>query len=263
MSNAMKVISEAFERFERTESGAQKSSGLQGVRVEEVGGERLRRVALITEPRGAAADRFRFLRLRLLELLSQKDRKRILVTSPLPQDGKSTVAMNVATTMADGGKRTVLLIDADLHISAVSELLGLQGRPGLAECLQSGLDPMSAVRRLEPLAWYALPAGRADGNPAEVLHSAALPGVIAALSGQFEFIVIDSPPVAPLSDALSLKKEADGTLLVVRAGVTPSEVVEQTVSLIGREHVLGIVLNRVEGLERLYSKYSKYYRSKG
>ena len=170
--------------------------------------------------------------------------------------------MNVATAMADGGKRTVLLIDADLHHSAVSELLGLDGRPGLAESLQAGLDPMSAVRRLEPLAWYVLPAGHAGGNPAEVLQSAALPGLIATLSAQFDWVVIDSPPVAPLSDALSLKKETEGTLLVVRAGSTPSEAVEQTMALIGREHVLGIVLNGVEGLDRLYSKYSKYYRSK-
>jgi Mrp family chromosome partitioning ATPase len=119
---------------------------------------------------------------------------------------------------------------------------------------------MSAVLRLEPLACYFLPAGKPEGNPTELLQSAAMPGVIAALSAQFDGIVSDSPPVAPFTDALSLKKEVDGTLLVVRAGQTPSASVEEVVALLGREHLFGIVLNAVEGLDRLYSKYSKYYK---
>jgi capsular exopolysaccharide synthesis family protein len=241
---------------------AEQAPGLQGLPIEEVDVKRLSRVALIMDPRGAAADRFRFLRLRLLEFQNQKERRRLLVTSPLPQDGKSTIALNVATALADAGKRTVLFIDADLHHSAVTDQLGLESRSGLAECLQAGLGPMSAVLRLEPLAWYFLPAGQPGGNPTELLQSAALPCVIAALSAQFDWIVIDSPPVAPFTDALSLKKEVDGALLVVRAGQTPSDSVEEAVTLLGREHILGIVLNAVEGLDRLYSKYSKYYQNK-
>jgi len=238
------------------------ASGLEGVPLEDVDLDRLQRVAFITEPRGPAADRFRFLRLRLLESQDQKSRRRLLVTSPLPQDGKSTIALNIATAMADAGKRSTLLIDGDLHHATVSEQLGFQDRPGLAECLQAGLDPMRAVLRLGPLACYFLPAGKPDGNPTELMQSGALSGVMAALAAQFEWIVIDSPPLAPFTDTLSLKKESDGSLLVVRAGRTPGEDVENAMSLLGREHVLGIVLNGVDGLDRLYSKYSKYYKSK-
>jgi capsular exopolysaccharide synthesis family protein len=239
---------------------AEATTGLQGVSIEQVELKRLTRVSLITDPRGAGADRLRFLRMRLLEFRNQKDRRCLLVTSPLPQDGKSTTALNVASVLADAGKRTVLLIDADLHHSAVTEQLGFESRSGLSECLQAGLGPMSAVLRLEPLAFCFLPAGKPDGNPTELLQSAALPAVIAALSAQFDWIVIDSPPVAPFTDALTLKKEVDGTLLVVRAGQTPSASVEEAITLLGREHLFGIVLNAVEGLDRLYSKYSKYYR---
>jgi len=238
------------------------ASGLEGIPVEEVDLKRLRRVPLVTEPRGGAADRFRFLRLRVLEFQNQKPCRRLLVTSPLPKDGKSTIALNLATALADAGKRNILLIDADPHHATVTRQLGLPGRPGLTECLQAGADPMSTVLRLEPLACYFLPAGAPAGNPGELLQSAGLPRVLAALSARFDWTILDSPPVAPFSDVLSLKSEADGTLLVVRAGHTPGDAVEEALKLLGREHVLGIVLNAVEGLDRLYTKYSKYYGNK-
>ena len=241
--------------------------------LEDVDLERLSRVAMITDPRGLAADRFRFLRLRLSQWQGQKSLKRLLVTSPLPQDGKSTVALNFATALAEGGKRPTLLIDADLHLATLSAQLGFQDRNGLAECLQAGMGTTSAamlgfrlldlnaVLKLGPLACHFLPAGKPDGNPTDLTHSGALSVVMAALSDHFEWIVVDSPPVMLFTDALSLKKETDGALLVVRAGQTPGDAVETAMGLLGREHVAGIVLNAVEGLEREYSKYSKYYKS--
>jgi Mrp family chromosome partitioning ATPase len=121
------------------------------------------------------------------------------------------------------------------------------------------MDPMAAVRRLAPLACCLLPAGQCAGNPTELLQSTALSGVFEALSARFEWMVIDSPPVTPLTDVLSLQKQADGTLLVVRAGRTPDDAVDGAMALLGRKHVAGIVLNGVEGLDRMYSKY---YRAK-
>jgi capsular exopolysaccharide synthesis family protein len=233
---------------------------MQDIPVEEIDLDRLCRVAFFTEPRGPAADRFRFLRLRLLELRNARNLHHILVTSPLAQDGKSTVALNLATTLAERGKREVLLVEADLHRSALTQQLGLGIRPGLAECLTNGLAAISAVRRLEPLGCYFVPAGQTSGNPTEVLQSGALAGAFAALSARFEWILIDAPPVTPLTDVLSLRKHADATLLVVRAGRTPDDAVEDAIALLGPQHVLGIILNGVEGVERLYSNY--YHRAK-
>ena len=97
-------------------------------------------------------------------------------------------------------------------------------------------------------------------NSTELLQSQALSDVFAQLSPHFDWVVIDSPPVIPVSDALSLRQEADASLLVVRAGSTPSQAVEHALALLGRKHVLGIVFNGVEGLDRLYSKsYKDYY----
>jgi capsular exopolysaccharide synthesis family protein len=233
----------------------EKLAGFESIATEQVDLRRLKRSAFHLDPHGAGADRFRFLRLRLLEQCASKNLKRVLVTSPLPGDGKSTVALNLAIALADGGKRAVLLVEADLHHSAISRQLELNDRPGFAECLEAGLNPMAAIRRLEPLAWYFLPAGQVRGNPTEVMQSAALQGVMAVLTEHFEWIVIDSPPVAPSTDALSLKKETDAALLVAKAGRTPRDAVEDAIALLGAKHVCAIVLNGVDGAERLYAKY--------
>ncbi len=248
--------------FERPQQAPPVASDgrLEGVPVEQVNLQRLQGLAFFTGTPNAATDRFRFLRLRLVE--SPQNLKRLLVTSPLPQDGKSTVALNLVTALAEGGKRAVLLIDADLHHSSITRQLGLDHCAGLVECLQAGSNPMAAVRRLEPAAWYFLPAGKPCSDPTDLLQGAALGGVMAELSARFDWIVIDAPPVGPMTDALSLKKEADATLLVVRAGQTPQDDVEQALALLGQKHVFAILLNAVEGMDRLYSKYSKYYRHK-
>jgi capsular exopolysaccharide synthesis family protein len=217
------------------------------------------RIVAHTAPRGPTADRLRLLRLRLNQVWNAEKLKKLLITSPLPHDGKSTIALNLAVTLAEEGKRTVLLIEGDLHRSTVSKELGLAGRPGVAECLESDTDPCSLVRRIEPIGCYFLPAGNPRSNPSELLQSGGLATMMEALSPHFDWILIDSPPVAPLTDALSWKERADATLLVVRAGRTPTQATEEALTLVGRKHVLAIILNGVEGLDRTYKKYYKAY----
>jgi len=234
---------------------------LHQIPVEEVHIDPESRIVLHTDPRGLAADRFRFLRLRLRERADAVGLKTILVTSPLPQDGKSTVALNVATALAERGKRSVLLLEADMHHPTLAQLLGVPVGPGLAECLENGVDPMSAVRRLEPLGWYLVPSGDAHGNPTELLQSDRISNILGTLSRHFDWVVIDSPPVTPVTDALSLARHADASLLVVRAGRTTHEAVTAACTLLGAKNVIGIILNGVEGLTRLYSKYYGRYGS--
>ena len=234
-------------------------SELQQVPVEQVALQPESRVVFHSDPRGHGADRFRFLRMRLREFANVKKLKTILVTSPLPGDGKSTVALNLATVLEERGSLSVLLLEADLYRPSLTQTLGLATHSGLAECLESGLDPLSALRRLEPLGCYLLPAGQALGNPTEILQSERFTAVMQALSSYFDWVVIDSPPVAPLTDALLLARHADASLVVVRADRTPKEAAKAACALLGPKHVLGIVLNGVEGLNRLYSKYYGYY----
>jgi succinoglycan biosynthesis transport protein ExoP len=237
-----------------------KSSRLDQIPVDEVQLHPGTRIVLHTDPVSPGADRFRYLKMCLRELWHSGKLKSLLITSPLPQDGKSTITLNLATALAEGGKRAVLVIEADLHHPTLTEQLSLEMRPGLAECLANGMSPMSGVRRLEPLGWYLLPAGQPHENPTELLQTEALAGVMQKLSQHFDWIIIDSPPVVPLTDALSLARQTNATLLVVREGRTTDEAVEKSIALLGRQRVLGIVLNGVEGLDRLYSGYYGYSR---
>lgn len=220
------------------------------------------RVVTITDPRGPGSDRFRLLRMRLRELRNKAKLVSLLITSPLPQDGKSTVALNLATCLAERGQSKVLLIEGDLHRPTLGKKLGISSRPGLAECMEVGVDPLSALCRLEPMHWYILQAGEPKGNPAEFLQSASLSATLGRLSPIFDWILIDAPPLAPLSDAISLSRQADATLLVVHADRTPREAVDEALALIGPGRVAGVIFNGAQGLNRLYSKYGEYYGRK-
>jgi capsular exopolysaccharide synthesis family protein len=234
------------------------ASEFERIAVEEVHVRPESRIIFHTHPNSPGADRFRLLRMRLRVLWNARKIRTLLITSPLPGDGKSTIALNLATSLAEGGKRTVLLIEADLHRSPLTKQLSLKAGPGLAECLEGGLNPVSAIRRLESLGWYLLTAGQPHSNPTELLQGDALSVVIEKLSPHFDWILIDSPPVVPLTDALSLARHTIASLLVTRAGQTPSEGLERAIALLGREHVLGIVLNGVEEPDQLYSGYYGY-----
>jgi capsular exopolysaccharide synthesis family protein len=217
------------------------------------------RIVFHSDPRSPGADRFRYLRMRLRELWDAGKLRSLLITSPLPQDGKSTIALNMATALAEHGKRTVLLIEADLHHPTLTSQLKLSVREGLAECLEEGLNPLPCVKRLEPLGWYLLPSGRTEKNPTDLLHPSAIAGVMSKLSPHFDWILFDAPPLGPLTDSISLSRFADASLVVVRAGATPREAVEEAFKQLGPKHVLGVVLNGLDGLDKLYSKYHAYY----
>jgi capsular exopolysaccharide synthesis family protein len=215
-------------------------------------------IALHTDRNIVWVDRFRYLRMRLKVLWNLGKLRSLLITSPLPQDGKSTVALSLATTLAEGGKSTVLLIEADLYCPSIAKQLGLEAWPGLAECLEGKLRPLSALRRIEPLGWYLLQAGQPIRVAADLFHSDALSLLMNELSPHFDWILIDAPPVIPLTDALLLAAHVNATLLVVRESRTPRESIEETISLLGQERVLGIVLNGSERLDRKYAGYKAY-----
>lgn len=232
---------------------------LQHMPVERVQLESGSVVDQLTDSRSAGADRFRFLRLRMRELRELAKLRSVVITSPIPEDGKSTITLSLATVLAEGGKNSVLLIDADLHHSSIASNLAIPEHAGFAECLEGGLKPMSQIIRVEPLGWYLLQAGKPRGNPTELLQSATLSTVMEEISMYFDWILIDAPPVLPLTDALSLSRQVDATLLVARAGRTSKEAIEESIKLIGQKNVLGIILNGAEGLTRLYSRYNGRY----
>lgn len=199
------------------------------------------------DPRSAAADRFRYIRMRLGEQWNRGSVRKLLVTSPLAHDGKSTVLMNLATALSERGNRSVLVVEADLHHSLMVRNLKLNAWAGLADCLQDqSISPLSSVRRVEPFGWHLLPAGEVRRNPTELLQSPALGGILEKVSACFDWVLVDSPPVLALTDAIALQEHTDASLLVVRAGETPRAAVEKTIELLGSRNIAGVVLNAVE-----------------
>lgn len=215
------------------------------------------RVIFHTDPHGPGADRFRHLRMRLRELKAADASrgKTLLITSALPQDGKSTVSVNLATALAEYGKWSVLLVEADLHHPTLTQELGLKPWPGLSDCLEGRLNLLAAIHRVEPLGCYLLPAGEPHGNPSELLQLENLGTMLDELRSQFDWVIMDAPPLSPLTDALSLARHTQVSLLVVRAGRTPKPAVEQALGMLGPKHVIGMVLNAAEGVHRAYSNY--------
>ena len=218
------------------------------------------RMVVYSDPRSIGADRFRLARIRLKNLQATKGLKTLLITSPLPGDGKSTVSLNLATALAENGKRPVLLLEADVYRPSIVKKLNINPWPGLSECFQQGTDAMQAIRRIEPLGFYLLPVGQPTEEDG-FLQSKYAQQMIKKLSAiSFSWIVIDAPPSTPVADILTLKAQADATLLVVRAGKTPREAIDETTRNIGREHIMGIMLNGVEDLDQAYSKYYGYVK---
>lgn len=214
------------------------------------------RLVYHSDPRSRAADRFRLLRMRLKEHWKAGRLKKLLITGPTTGDGKSTLTLNLATALSERGERSVLVIEADLHHSSLTQMLHLKPWPGLTHCLSDhSFSPLDAIRRVQPFGWHLLPAGESRKNTTELLQTPAFGEIMQSLAPFFDWILIDSPPVIPLTDAVSLQQHADGCLLVVRAGKTPREALEQTIALLGKNSVVGIVLNAIEIADHHYSEY--------
>jgi capsular exopolysaccharide synthesis family protein len=217
------------------------------------------RIVYFLEPDSPGADRFRLLRMRLAALKESNGTKTLLITSACERDGKSTIALNLATALAERGQKRVVLVEGDLHHAGLTETLRLRERAGLAEYLEKRQKLVSVLRRIEPLGWYLLPAGEPRANPTELLQLPTVSDLFASLRPHFDWILIDTPPVNILTDTLSWRQHSDASLLVVRAGQTRCEAVEEAVSRVRPHQIAGLVLNGAEELGATYADYRKSY----
>ena len=186
--------------------------------------------------------------------------KVVMVVSAAPAEGKTLTAANLALTFSESYKRTVLLIDADLRRPALHQVFGTDNARGLTEGLTAPEESKLPVRQVsERLA--LLQAGQPNGDPMAGLTSERMRRVISEAREAFDWVIIDSPPVVLLPDANLLGAMVDGAVMVVKAGSTPYDLVQRAIEAIGRDRILGIVLNRAETAAHAYpySSYSSYY----
>jgi protein-tyrosine kinase len=211
----------------------------------------------------ACIEQFRTLRSRLYRIREVQPVRTLLVTSTLPGEGKTFVALNLAQAIARLHERRVLLIDSDLRASALHVAMGAPSCPGLADCLQGEADEFSIIQANPRGNLFFIPAGRSVSNPAELLSNSRLQELLDRIAPVFDWIIVDSPPVLPVSDAYVLARLCDGVLFVVRAGSTAYDQVQTASREFRGKKLLGFVLNRVEK-QATYGGYSYYgYGQKG
>jgi capsular exopolysaccharide synthesis family protein len=180
---------------------------------------------------------------------------RLLITSSVTGEGKSMVAGNLAGALA-AAKQRVLLVEGDLRRPSLARQLGLTDLPGLSQALRNGANGLSHVRYLEQSAFCILLAGDVQRNPLELMEFSKLSAFIDLWSEQFDWIVIDSPPVLPLADTSIWMRMADAIMLVVRPGVTAKRQLQRTIEAIEQSKLLGTLIN--SSTEAAHNSY--YYR---
>ena len=191
--------------------------------------------------------------------------KVIQVTSAVPREGKTTIALSLAASAAAADLK-VLFIDADLRHPTATRLFDLQKQVGLVDLLLGEVEIGDALTFLDPARYFVLGAGKSSQNPSDLLGSDRMKAIVAALSRDFDLVVIDTPPMGPVIDPAVMARLVDKVVLVVRWSSTARELVKQVVDqLTGHPKVAGVVFNQVN--ERQASRYGRhaysyYYRSR-
>ncbi|MGD0735519.1 MAG: CpsD/CapB family tyrosine-protein kinase [Terracidiphilus sp.] len=222
--------------------------------------------------RGVGVEQFRSLRSRVYQARYENPLKTILVSSGMPSEGKSFVAANLAMCLARNSVNNILLIDGDLRRPTLHTLLGAPNTPGLSEYL-SGTSELSAIMQRDSSERPAesatvgstrnltfIPAGKCGDNSSELVTNHRIDELITTVSPHFDWIVIDSPPVLAVTDAVELARAADAVLLVAREAKTPYDAAQRTQAAFTGSRILGYVLNDVKDAPRRgsYSYYGYY-----
>lgn len=228
-------------------------------------------VELVTQvrPQSQMAESYRALRTSLLLSNLGAPPKVIMVTSALPQEGKTTTSINTAVVLAQKGVR-VLLIDADLRRPSIHKTLGMGPHSGLSNVLTGSTKLESAITRTAVLPnLFVLAAGTPPPNPAELLASANMRDVLNQLREEYDHIVIDTPPSLSVTDAVVLSPRADAVVLVIRSGQTTKQALRRSRDILTQVNakVVGVLLNAVDLSSPDYyyyyeyqGKYARYYR---
>lgn len=224
--------------------------------------------------RGIEVEQFRRLRSRIYQARYEAPLKTILISSGMPSEGKSFVALNLATSLARDGVNKVLLIDGDLRRPTLHGLLGTPNSPGLSEYLAGAAELKDILQRdgnsksggptsagsMSNLTF--IPSGKSSDNSSELVDSHRIEELITVLASYFDWIIIDSSPVLAVTDAVDLARAADAVLLVAREARTPFEVAQRAQAAFTRSRILGFVLNAARHIPKR-GYYASYYGGEG
>lgn len=203
-------------------------------------------------------EQFKALRARIEYLIDQRNMKVIAVTSAIAGEGKTLTSVKLAVNLASGQRRRILLIDLDLRKSDIARGLEIPSRPGLGEFLGGVTGSLrDIVRNTIVPGLYVIPGGRVVPDPSPLLAAEKIREFLGKVRETFDVILLDTPPILPVADTLSLRDQVDGFLFLFRVGFTPHHMLRQALEELGEANVIGVILNGVEPPSVRY--YHKYY----
>lgn len=204
------------------------------------------RLVSLTDGGSPAAEAFRLLGVRLRHLRRDRTLKKVLLTSTIPQEGKSMVAANLACTLAIRTQQKILLLEGDLRRPSLSQRFGLGKNPGICEYLQGDRTLTESIFHLDNPNLWILPAGSTPSNALELLQSGRLSALVDQLAALFDWVIIDSPPVLPLADTSVWMRLADGIILVTRQGITEKRKLQRGLEALEPKKLIGALVNGSE-----------------
>lgn len=218
------------------------------------------RLVTLTAPDTFAAERYQGLRLKLEQLRAEKALRVIAVTSPGAGDGKTLTSINLAGVLARESDAKILLIDADLRRSSVSEQLGLEpGAPGLADLIAGSTKQLAElIRRPETCGFDVLPAGSSSRSVQKLFRAERFTQILAEARERYDYVLLDTPPLVPVYDAAVLARQVDGVILVVAAAKTPRKLLGAALDLLDASKVVGLVFN--DDTSPLFGYSNRAYR---
>ncbi len=207
------------------------------------------RIVTFFDKHAPVSEQYRTLRTNILALKPEKQLRSVVITSSVHSEGKTVTSINLAISMAqDLNKKKIVLIDADLRRGRICKYLGVIAQAGLSDLLHDeSVNPDAFVNiGIENLT--IIPAGKYPANPAELLGSVRFKNLLTLLKEKYDFIIIDAPPIIPVTDAGLIGAQTDGVMMVVQAGRTQRGVVKHSESLLkqAQAKILGFILSNVE-----------------
>lgn len=201
------------------------------------------RLVCMTSLASPGAEKFRVLAVRMRHLQQTRRVKKILITSTLPDEGKTLIAANLALTLARRRLQNVLLFEGDLRTPRLAQQFGLSRLSGLSELLQHKEPLAASIYHLEGTGLWFLPAGVVPEDPLELMQSGLLSELVDNLASLFDWILVDSPPLIGLADTSLLTRVVDGVLLVAREAKTEKRALAKGLEMLNSSSLLGVVLN--------------------
>lgn len=217
------------------------------------------KLVALTDENPGAAEAFRLLAVRLREVRRDRALRKLLVTSTVPQEGKSVVAANLACTLAQGRQERVLLVEGDVRRPTLQQKFGIKGKSGICEWLRNEVSLLESLLYLADAGIWVLWSGKATGNPLDLLLPEKVSPLLDQLAEWFDWIIIDSPPLLPVADTTLWSTMAEGVLLVTRFGITKKKELLSGLGSVDSQKLVGAVVNFSKKLPHSDYYYSHAY----